>query len=426
MTTLVRVLLLLATLFALGACGDAGTTDRTKAQVRLVNASGGYPQLDLREDGTLRQGGVSYANSAEYVGVEPIPDDLAIHVAGSPTALATLQPTLAKNKHYTLLAYGRVGALGQLLLDDNQGEPDNDRTLVRVINAAPDAGALDIYVTATSEPLAPAVPLQAAAAYGAVGSWLAVTSGRWRLRVTAVGSKTDLRLDLPDVALGSKQRLTLVLTPAASGVLVNALVLDQEGAIARRDGAQARVRAVAGVAGGAAVSAAVGGVTVMNGVGSPAVGAYELVAAGDVTPQVAVGGASFDAPATTLAAGGDYTLLVHGTGGAPLASWVLDDNRLPTTSGTARVRLINGVAAASGPLAMTIDFLPLADGVGAGLASAYASTNAAPSARIAVTAAGTGTPLFLAPEQSIVDGTVYSVFVLGAADAAAGVVRKDR
>lgn len=423
MSVLARALLSLL-MIGLVACGDAGTTDRTKAQVRLVNASGGYPLLDLREDGDLRQGGVAYAGNSEYVGVEPDPEDLAIHAAGSPTALATLQPSLAKNKHYTLLAYGSAGVLKQLLLDDNEGEPDTDRTLVRVVNAAPDAGPLDVYVTATSEPLAPAVPLQSGAAYGTAGSWLVVTSGTWRLRVTALGSKTDLRLDLPDVTLGSKQRLTLVLAPAASGVLVNALILEQEGAIARRDVAQARVRAAAGVAGGAAVSAAVGSVSLMNGVGSPAVGAYRLVAAGSVTPTLAVGGVPLAGPSTTLAAGGDYTLLVHGTGGAPLASWIEDDNRLPLTAGTARVRLVNGVSGASGPLAMTIDLLPLADGVAVGRASGYDITNAAIKARVAVTAGSDS--LFVAPEQVIADGAVYSVFVLGAHDAAAGVVRKDR
>ena len=423
MPVLARALLLL-TIFGLLSCGDAGTTDRTKAQVRLVNASGGYPQLDLREDGTLRQGGVPYAGSSEYVGVDPDPEDLTIHAAGSPTALATLQPTLAKNRHWTLLAFGSVGALKQVLLDDNQGEPDTDRTLVRVINAAPDAGSLDVYVTATSEPLAPAVPLQSGAAYGTVGPWLAVTSGTWRLRVTALGSKTDLRLDLPDLTLGSKQRLTLVLAPAASGVLVNALVLEQQGAIARRDVTQARVRAVAGVAGGAAVSASVGSVALMNGVASPAVGAYLLVDAGSLTPTLAVDGVPFAGPPATLAAGGDYTLLVHGTGGTPLASWIADDNRLPLTASTARIRLVNGVSGASAPLAMTIDFLPIADGVEVGRASAYDIAGAAVKARVAVTSGSES--LFVAPEQVIADGAVYSVFVLGAHDAATGVVRKDR
>ena len=146
--------------------------------------------------------------------------------------------------------------------------------------------------------------------------------------------------------------------------------------------------------------------------------------AGNLTPTLAVDGVPFAGSSATLAAGGDYTLLVHGTGGTPLASWIADDNRLPLTASAARVRLVNGVSGASAPLAMTIDFLPIADGVEVGRASAYDVAGAALKARVAVTAGSES--LFVAPEQVIADGAVYSVFVLGAHDAATGVVRKDR
>ena len=43
------------------ACG--GGADRTKAQVRVVNASSGYTGLDLRVDNELRQGAVGYGNT---------------------------------------------------------------------------------------------------------------------------------------------------------------------------------------------------------------------------------------------------------------------------------------------------------------------------------------------------------------------------
>lgn len=425
MNLLARLLITLLP-WLLVACGEADTTDRTKAKVRLVNASAGYAQLELREDGTLRQGPVAYAASESYAEVDPKPKDLSIHAAGSATALATLVPTLEKNKHYTLLAYGNAGALGQLLLDDNAGAPESNRTLLRVVHAAPDAGALDVYLTAAGDELAASVPTQPNARYGADSGWLTLTSGTWRLRVTAQGSKTDLRLDTAALELGSRKMLTLVLAPARGAMLVNALVLEQQTGIARIDGTQARVRAVAGAASGASVSASVGGTALMSGVGSPAVGAYQLVAAGTVTPVVAVNGNPVASPAATLLAGADYTLLVHGAPAAAQAAWLADDNRRPPTAGQARVRLVNGVAGASGSLAMTIDFLPLADGVTAGAASAYALTDASAAARVAVTAAGTVTALFLAPEQRIAGDEVYSVFVVGDHAQATGIVRKDR
>lgn len=409
----------------LAGCG--GGTDRTKAHARLVNASAGYARLDVNQAGTPRQTALGYGQTAAYADFDRGSDtDLTVLATGSPTAMVTLRPALAKDQYYTLLAYGGAGALATLMLDDNVGTPASGQTLLRVVNAAPDAGALDVYVTAASDALAAAVPVQAGAAYGVLGSYATLASGSWRLRVAAAGSKNDLRLDVADLTLGSQQLVTLVVTPGAGGVLVNALALVQRGDVARLDGRQARVRAVAGVTAGGAVSASVGGVALLAGIGAPAAGAYQLVAAGAAAPALAVNGVGFTVPAATLAAGADYTLLVYGDAAAPLAAWIADDNRLPATAGQARIRLVNGVAHASGPLALALDYLPIAGGLAAGAASDYALGDASTTAQLAVTATGAAQPLYSASGQTIAAGSVYSVFVLGDAAAPTGVLRKDR
>jgi hypothetical protein len=184
----------------LAACGGSDDNDRTKAKLRLVNASA-YTALDLRVEDELRQGGVAYGETAGYVEVDPGEADSKITRSGSATALLAFTPGVERKKHYTVLTYGAEGALQQMLVDDNVGEPDSGRTLLRVVNAAPDAGKLDIYLTGTDEPLASAVPVQAGAEYGVANGLLTLDSASWRLRVTAAGSKTDLRLDLPALVL---------------------------------------------------------------------------------------------------------------------------------------------------------------------------------------------------------------------------------
>ena len=105
--------------------------------------------------------------------------------------------------------------------------------------------------------------------------------------------------------------MTLVLTPGRGGVLMNALLLVQQGGITRRDTSQARVRVAAGVADGGAVSASIGGTVLMGSVGSPAVGLYSLLPAGTQPVVLAVNGTPLAAPPVTLAAGADYTLLMR-------------------------------------------------------------------------------------------------------------------
>ena len=412
---------LAAAALVLAGCG--GGTDRTKAQVRLVNASSGYAQLELRVDDQVRQSGVSYGNSADYAEAAP-GKSTTLFANGGAAALLTFTPSTSARNYYTVLAYGAAGSLKQVVLDDNQGQPDNNRSLLRVVNAAPDAGAVDVYVTGSSDTLAASVPVQAAAAVDSVGSFLTINSGTWRLRVTAAGSKTDLRLDIPSITLGSRSVGTLVITPGSGGVLTQALLLSQQGGIANLASTQARVRVATGLTG---TGVHLGDTDLLAPGNSAAVTSYAVMAAGNQTLVVTVGGLAQASSVKSLNAGADYTLLIHGTAQAPLVSWVDDDNTRPSDATQAKVRLVNGMAGLSGNLSMTVDALPVAGNVAAGTASTpYAAVNATDVSAISVTAVGVGTPVFSISPQVLTAGGTYSVFVVGASGATSGVVRKDR
>jgi hypothetical protein len=438
-------------LLLLQACGDAGTTDRNKAQIRLVNATsatvianppavatatgGGYAQLALRLDDVQRQGQVSYGNSAAYSEVDDGSPSLSIHNQASSTALLTASTNLSKGRYYTSLAYGTVGALRQVLLDDNQAEPDANKSSLRVLNAAPDAGALDVYLTGSDEPLANAVPLEPAAAYGTVGAWRQVASTGWRLRVTAANNRADVRLDISGVNLSSRQVATLVLTPASGGVLTDALLLTQRGAIALLNNDQVRVRVLAGLDGAGAVTATVGAKQLAVGVSSPSLGSYVLVPAVGAGTSLTVDGTAVPVIGASLAAGVDATLLVQGTtsttsqqAGAwlPRGIWVNDDNRPPSDSSQVRMRLVNGLSNAQDNLSLTADFSALGGRVTAGSASAYALTTPGTTITLRVTREGDSEPLFTASGQTLLAGATYTVFVVGSAEKAVGIVRRDR
>ncbi len=417
-------LLALPAAAALPGCG--GGTDKRRAQVRLVNASTGYPALELRIDDQLKHGAVAYGDRAAYAEADPDEPETTVFATGSPTALLRFSPALAADRWLTVLAYGPAGALRALALDDNRGEPDAGRAVLRVVNAAFDAGSLDVYLTGESDDLAAAVALQAGAAYGAVGDWQSVASGTWRLRVTAAGSKTDVRLDLSGIELGSRAVATLVLSSAAGGVLVNALLLGQRAGITARAGIQARVRLAALLTGSASVSANVGGVVLGSGVGAPAVGEYQRVAAGIVTPGVSANGVAMAAPAMNFEPGRDYTLLVAGTPAAPRVVRVIDDNRLPADATRARLRLVNALADGGTAASLTLDFVPVAGEVPPDTGSEPVLVEATGSGRVAVSAPGAASPLFLAEEQLLRANAVYTVFVAGPVGAATGILRRDR
>lgn len=414
----------LAAALVLAACG--GGADVRKAQVRLVNASG-YDRLDLRIDDSTIHSGITYGNTASYA--EASPDKAAtLNRSGSATALIAFTPDTAAKKHFTVLAYGREGSLRQVLLDDNNGSPDSGKTFLRVVNAAPDAGSLDVYLTGSDEPLSSAVSRVTAAAgdSGNVTGFVTVDSGTWRLRITAANSKTDLRLDLSGVTLGSRGVTTLVLVQGAGGVLVKALLLQQEGEVSVLDNPSARVRAVAGVAGGGSVSLRVGDTSVLPATPSPVVGAYVLVPKGTSTAMASVGGTALASQVHTLESGGDYTFLVYGPLAAPVLAKIVDDNSAPSVSTNARLRLVNGVSGAGGDLVMKANLSLVGNAVPAGSASSYAELTATSGLQLTATASGAASPLFTATDQILAAGATYTWFVLGDAAAPAGGLIKDR
>jgi hypothetical protein len=406
--------------------GCGGGTDRRRAQVRLVNASTGNPLLELRVDDELKHAAVPYGERAGYAEVDPDEPETTVFATGSPTALLRLSPAYANDRWLTVLAFGPAGALRALALDDNRGEPDANRAVLRVVNAAADAGALDLYLTTETEALTSAVPLQAGAAYGTVGDWQTVASGRWRLRATAAGSKTDVRLDLLAVDLASRAITTLVLSSSAGGVLVDALLLAQRGGITPIANTQARVRLAALLTDSASVSASLGAVALASGVGSPAVGEYQRVPAGAVVPAVAVNGVPLAVSGLGLRPGRDHTLLLAGTPAAPRLVLLDDDNTLPSDATRAKLRLVNALADASLAAAMTLDFAPVGGSVQADAASGSVLVDATSTGRLAVTVPGAAVPLFVATEQLVRAGAVHTVFVSGRADAAVGILRRDR
>ncbi len=416
-------------LLLLAACG--GGSDRTKAQIRLVNASQAYTQLDFRFDNELRQSQVGYGATDGYVDVDP-GKTASISSSGSAGFLRSFVPSLSAKKHYTVLAFGAAGDLRQQVLDEDVGAPDNNRSLLRVVNAAADAGTLDVYLLGSTESLTTAVPVQEDAGYATLGSWITLNSGTWGVKVTLANSKTDIRLELPALALASKQVVTLVLTPSEGGVMVHALVLTQQSPVLRQDARHARVRLAALVGDSASVAASVGGVTLAAGVASPVVGEYQLVPVGLSAVTTAANAQSLAAASVTLAAGRDYTLMVHGASAGPRVGWLDDDNRLPADLTRAKLRLVSARAVNSAALAMSLDALPLTTTV-VPVGSASLPFEATPTTGVgnsngvlSVTASGATAPLFSATGQVFEASRVYSVFVFEPQAQGQSIVRRDR
>ncbi len=201
------------------------------------------------------------------------------------------------------------------VLDDEEGDPGKGKAKFRVFNtssAAPDQ--VDVYlITAACSTLDSSAA--APTATGVSGLQTAYSRARvvgtaYHLCVTGAGDKSDLRLEIPSFVLSEKRIVTVILARGAGGYLLNAIVLDQQGAATQALNASARVRAATSVPG--TVDVAVNGTAIAAGLASPNVGPYTLVPAGPISVQVNGADVAPVAP-LTAAPGADVTVLLTGS-----------------------------------------------------------------------------------------------------------------
>ncbi len=423
------VLVALAAVVSLSGCSNGD--DNADARSRLLNLSSGYQSLDLyvneddSDSDSLKASAVAFAGLSEYNSVKSGTYDVKFRRAGISSTLLTLSDKkLADDSNVTYVAYGAVGRFGVLEVNEDVEEPDdNGRTKLQAINVS-EAGALDIYLTDSDVPLDDASPLFAGTS-GASGM-LTTDSGDYRLRVTGANDTSDLRLDIPNITLDSKKVATLMLGETKSGMLVDALLLPQQGSLTQFVNTKARVRAAVGLGSGSAASLRVGGVSIINGQGRGVISAYSQVEAGSAAVTLAIDGAQVPVENQTLVAGGDYTVLIWTDATGTRASLIADDNHVPTNTNDTKVRLINGLSTQGVDLTLYVNFFPYAEETALGTASTYAEVDSGTDFQVQVYNSDTATSL-LNREVDLQASGVYTLFVFGKADGTVdSTLRKDR
>lgn len=407
----------------LSACG--GGTDDDATWVRFLNASVAYGSLDCYLEGTRHVQALAYGAVSGYVELDAGTYTTAFKRAAASTTLLSADRGLSADTHYTIVTYGWDGALKSALLTDEEEAPDTGSVKLRVFNTSTDAGSVDLLLGDPGADIADANVVASGVAGGTATSYVEVGTGTWALSVTGNADRADLRLEIPSLELADQSVVTVILAPTAGGTLVRAIVVVQQGEATVHEVGLARVRLVSDVSGNATVSAAVGGRTLATAT-SPAVGSYVLVQAGTQLVTTTVNGVAGASGSLAVGAGTDLTLMVHGDPGSTAYTVISDDNRLPSNTANAKLRLVHGINGLGSTVTLQADYSALAADVAFANASSYASVAASTSALLEVFSALSATPLYSKSDLTLTAKGIYTVFVLGTAAVPTGLLRRDR
>ena len=411
----------------LHACGGASDD----GYVRLVNATTDDGAIGIYQSGDAVGGEVSSATVGGYAGVDAGTYEFDLRASGSSSTAASTTQAVAKGDHFTLVGTVDAGVLKVTTLTDDASKPSSGYASLRIFNAAPSvATSVDVYATATAcASLTSADTPVATSVTGLQDGYTSVVAASggsaWHVCVTGAGDRTDLRLDIPSLTLTSQQIATLILTKSSGGVLMNGLLLDQQGKLTSYANPNVRLRLVADAADGALVSASANGTTLGTAYASPTVSAWRTVSAGDLALTLSIAGVAITQTGLAATAGGDYTLLVAGSAGAPTITLLTDDDAASTSSSLpVRMKLVNGLNGASGSAMLTSSGVVVGDSVAFGETSDDANIAVASAAADLQVTSG-GTTLWEMSGQTLTSGSVYTVFLLGDASAPKGVLRVD-
>ncbi len=423
----------------LNACGIDDVND---GNVRVVNATTDYSSIDLYTqdssgNDTLVVSGTAAGAASSYSSTKKGTDTFEIKSGSSAGNASTATGTITTDDHFTLVSYITGNTLDTVFLSDDEDSPGSGNAKLRVLNgASTEAGSVDVYLsqnacsalgtTDTAFASAVAGPTAGAAfttAYSQVSASASGTS--WNLCVFAAGDKSTVLADVPALILKNQEIATLILTRTAGGVLLNAAVLDQQGALTSYSNSLARVRVVADAAStttttstgttttAGTVSATVNDVVLSSDLSSPFVNSYVAVPSGAVTGTYAINDVQISGVTlANLTAGTDYTLFIGGTSDSPTVK-LIQDNNTPSTSTSLPVeaRVLNGVNGANGTVSATVGGKSISN-VAFGTASAYTPI---------ASATGTGTLSVSVPGATIAQqttltytsGGVYTILVYG-------------
>jgi hypothetical protein len=409
----------------LTACGGGGNSN--DATVRLVNASAGYASLDLYVADNKEASNVAFGTGSDYTSVKSGDVSNVLTAAGSSTELLHQTRALGSGKKYTIVAYGWEGALKSVIMTDDESAAGTNKTKVSVLNTAFDAGELDVYLTGADDSLDSSTPIASGVDAGAQSGYASVSSGTYRLRVTAAGDTTDVRLDVPSITLDSTKVLTLVMAPGSGGVLVHAIGVLQDGNVTPYLNTQARVRVVAAIADSGTVTVNAGGTLLANNAKSSTILSYATVDAGTLALNTAVNGTALAADSLTVTGGQDMTLLVTGTGaGDATVTKIADDNRRPAVSTKYKLRMVHAAPSlADQNLSMTVDFGAVVNDLAFGQASAFSNLTATSSSTIDVTSPADGS-VYTLTNLALQSKGLYTLYMFDTTSGLVGVLRKER
>lgn len=186
----------------LAACGGeqaAGPPPGDSASLRVVNGSQAVASVDLSADGKTILQAIGNTQASGFTSLATGSRVLTLRDHATGDSLASVTAVLEKDREYSLIAAGLSQHVDLYLAADTGRVPAPGKVKFRIMHAAPNGPAIDVYLTPDTAGLSGALPLITPFDFGtglsdSFPGYVERNPGIWRVRFTDRGTLT-LRLD---------------------------------------------------------------------------------------------------------------------------------------------------------------------------------------------------------------------------------------
>jgi Domain of unknown function (DUF4397) len=415
----------------LTGCSKGGSGNGN-AQMRILNAFSEAAALNVSVASTPAVTGLPFQGLTQYISVSSGTPLVTVGVTGATTTLINTMYNISSGTNYSYVIFGSLTAVGAVLGNDAFSDPGSGFFALRVLNAAPGSGAVDIYLTAPGADLASSAPSLTNISYGVTSAFSPIAIGTsFEIRVTTTGTK-DVLFDSTPKTFAEHSGTNLVVFSKGSGKLVNValLNLDSAGTGTIVDNLLTQYKVINASLVPSSLNVFVDNVLQLSNIPYTGVSNYQKTSSGTHSFRVeatSTPGASLLAFSQTLAPATDTSIALSGTAGA-LAALVLQDDNLPPPSGTAGVRVVNQSAAGTA-FDVFVNFSKQVSGLAVNTASPYLNFNAAANTGTAYefdfNITGTTTAALKLTGVVLTSGHTYTIYIAGPSTALQGIVTQD-
>jgi hypothetical protein len=185
----------------------------TAPRLRALHASPDAPPVNIRVNGAQALANVDYGQGSGFLdAAESTRVEVEAIIPGGNAVVLDRRLALDFSTEYTLLAVGEVAdPIDTLVVSNPSGAAIATGNLrAQVVHAAPDAPAVDVYVTAPGAALAGSTPVNVGALdFGEFTGRIEAPAGDYQIRVTAAGNPGAVVYDSGTVALAAGSDLLI-------------------------------------------------------------------------------------------------------------------------------------------------------------------------------------------------------------------------